>query len=83
MAKAKPKKSGSKSKVKKKAAPARAPRRQPQQAPQPAPVAKKLTFPCTATVIKGAERIPVQLTDSAHHARLVEEFGTSCVEVNQ
>lgn len=34
-----------------------------------------------ALVSKGAEKIPVQLKDEAHLARLQTEFGVDCVEV--
>ena len=47
----------------------------------PAPKAAEQSYPCTAHVHKGSEKIPVQLKDAAHHERLKAEFGADKVEV--
>lgn len=71
----------------KKAAARKAPRRQVKAAPAAAPqeaqaaAPKAMSFPCNALVTKGAEKIPVQVTDEAHYQRLVAEFGDGHVEV--
>lgn len=38
-------------------------------------------YPWNVLVIKGAETLPVTVTDEDHFKRLVAEFGASCVEV--
>lgn len=43
--------------------------------------APAVTYPHKVLVKKGDERIPVEVTDAAHRARLVEEFGESSLEV--
>lgn len=39
-------------------------------------------YPCTVVVNKGTEKIPVQVKDAAHRARLVDEFGEKALEVH-
>lgn len=51
-------------------------------AEQVAPVAKTPPeYPWNVIVRKGAERIPVTVTDEAHYQRLVVQFGANHVEV--
>lgn len=55
-------------------------------APRNAPVASSAaapeqTFPCTVLVSKGGDKLPVQVQDAAHLAKLREEHGATGVEV--
>jgi hypothetical protein len=43
--------------------------------------AQAIAYPCSAHVKKGAEVIPVQLSNAAHHERLRQEFGADNVQV--
>lgn len=38
-------------------------------------------YPWNVVVTKGADKIPVTVTDEAHYTRLVDEFGAGHVEV--
>lgn len=38
-------------------------------------------YPWNVLVLKGADKVPVTVTDEAHYARLCEEFGANHVEV--
>lgn len=63
-----------------KAAPQRAPRAAPKAA---APAKVEQTYPCTVIVKKGAEEIPVIVSSTVHHARLINEFGEKNVELQK
>lgn len=79
MAKAKSK-AGKKGKVKKPSAP-RVRKVIKKAASAQAQAAKAQAYPCLVHVLKGAEKIPVQVKDAAHHQRLQSEFGADHVEV--
>lgn len=67
-------------KLAKKKSPARK-RAAQKNAAAPQAAAMPTSFPCNVLVRKGAESIPVQVTDAAHLSRLQNEFGEKHVEV--
>lgn len=78
----KSKKAAKKSAPRKHVARKRTPKAAPVAAAEQAQVVKAPPeYPWNVVVTKGADKIPVTVTDAAHYQRLVDEFGAGHVEV--